>query len=113
MKDTIYFWVANIIFIGHLCFGLFVLSGWYFNSIELIYLLVLTAWMSCWVFLGYCPVSRWEFTLRNKYDSNIEPNTDIMSHYINKILGTKVTKDQVVRVGMCVFLVLVLATYVS
>lgn len=108
----LYFWLANVIFVGHFLLGLFFLTGWYFAELELLYFVVMLGWALSWIVLGFCPVSYWEFWLRNKYDETIHPNTDIIQHYLKSFFNISVTKTFVFNVGMIVFSCLMSLSFV-
>lgn len=107
-----YFWIANIIFAAHIALGIFFLTGWYFDQVQLLYVAAMLAWMGSWVVLGYCPVSYWEFWLRNKYNEAINPDTDIIKHYLHLFFGISVTERFVFNTGAVVFSFLLTLAFV-
>ncbi len=110
MKSKLYFWFANLIFAIHIGFGVFLLVGWRVKDIQAVYLLSIVVWIGSWVFLGYCPLSRWEFSLRKKYDPSIDPNREIIQFYLQKILGIQVASQTIVASGIVVCAILVMAS---
>ena len=105
--EKVYLWVANLIFTAHVCLGIFFLVGWKFSHLQPLYLTLMIAWIGSWIFLGYCPLSRLEFSIRNKYNANINPYTEIIQHYIHKFLGIKIPSHRIVVAGLIVFSILV------
>jgi hypothetical protein len=66
----------------------------------------MSTWIGSWIFLGYCPLSKWEFTLRNKYDKTIDPNREIIQHYLEKFMGIKVPSKKIIFWGIFVYIIL-------
>ena len=102
----LYVWTANLIFIIHFCLGVFFLIGWNFPKYHFVYWFLMSSWIGSWIFLGYCPLSKWEFTLRNKYDKTINPNREIIQHYLEKFTGIKVPSKTIITCGILVYFVL-------
>lgn len=102
--------LANSIFGFHCLIGIFILSGWYFSQIKFEYLTFLVIWLSCWIFLGYCPVTKWEFLLRKKYDDTIDPNAESIQYYVYKFFGKKISSKVIFTGGILVFIILIILT---
>ncbi len=87
MKDKIIdFWAVNILFILHFIFVIIIFFGWVFPSIHFIYVLILSGTLLCWVVLGYCPITRWEFNIRRKYEPNLNYKNEYLEYYFSKFL---------------------------
>lgn len=103
--------IANLIFVLHCLIGVFILSGWYFSQIKFEYRVFLFVWLLSWLILGYCPVTKWEFILRRKYDKSIDPNTEAIQYYWNKFFGKKISSKLIFNVGLIAFFVLFGVTF--
>ncbi len=102
----VHIFLADVLLLAHVILGVFLLSGWVFTEIKLFYLATLIIWISCWVFLGYCPLSKLEFGLRGRYDQNIDPNTEIIKHYLYKFFKINIPSEKVTKAGILVFIML-------
>ena len=98
--------VADTLFVFHCLLGAFILFGWLFPRVHLLYLVVLILWPLCWVFLGYCPPTKWEFTLRRKYDKTIDPNAEAIEYYMYKFFKKRVKRRTVFTVGVIIWAIL-------
>ncbi|MCC6520881.1 DUF2784 family protein [Candidatus Nomurabacteria bacterium] len=103
--------LANTLFVAHCLFAIFILSGWIFPEIKVLYLAVLLIWISCWIFLGYCPPTKWEFMLRKKYNDNIDPNTEFIQHYAYTFFKKNISSRTVFIVGIITCAILLLLTF--
>jgi hypothetical protein len=106
----IYLLLANTLFVLHGLLVIFILFGWIFPSIKIIYLAVLLLWLSSWIFLGYCPPTKWEFLLRKKYDKNIDTNAEAIQYYMYKFFKKEISSDTIFTGGLILFIILVLLT---
>ncbi len=97
MKNFLLFWTANLIFFSHILLGAFYLIGWYFSEIQTIYFILMSLWIGSWIFLGYCPLSKLEFSLRRQYDESIDENREILQYYIEKIFKYKVPSKIIIK----------------
>jgi hypothetical protein len=102
--------LANALFALHCLIGVFILSGWLFPEIKIFYLAFLVGWLACWVFLGYCPITKWEFTLRRKYNKNINPNDEAIQHYMYRFFKIRISSKAIFNGGLIVFTILVVLT---
>jgi hypothetical protein len=103
---TTYTWAANSIFILHIVVALFLLLGWMWRDIQPFYLGLLVAWPLSWIFLGYCPLTKWELLLRKKFDPAINPNTEKIQYMCKKYFNTDVPSRFVYVGGITVFFIL-------
>jgi hypothetical protein len=85
--STIAFWIANFVFVIHICFGVYVLTGWLWPAYYAWYWVALGSWIGSWILLGYCPLTRLEFSLRRLYDKTIDPKREIIQYYIQNASG--------------------------
>ena len=102
---------ANVLFVLHLLVGAVILSGWAFPDIRVPYLVLLIGWPLCWVVLGYCPLTKWEFELRkinvgNKYSLNGE----FTRHYLKQWFNLDVPTRPIFITGGVLFLTLLVLT---
>lgn len=112
MKKNFHILIANILFLTHCLLGVFLLIGWYFFQIKFLYLIVLLIWLSCWILLGYCPFTKWEFGLRRKYDKNIDSNAEAIKYYMNKFFKKNIPAKAIFIWGLVVFIILTALTLV-
>jgi hypothetical protein len=106
--------LANVFFWFHVLLGIFILVGWAFPRLKILYIALLLVWMFSWIVLGYCPVTKWEFSLRRKYDKSIDTNAEAIQFYVKKILGKTITSRSVFIGGGIVFAIgLFLALFVT
>ncbi len=98
---------ANGIFLTHIAVGIFFLVGWYFTSIAFIYLPLLMAWPLSWLFLGYCPLSKWEFMLRQQRDPSLDTDAEVIQYYVAKWFGIYVPSRPIFIGGIAVFCILI------
>jgi hypothetical protein len=104
---------ANVLFLLHCLLGIFLLCGWWFPQIRFVYLAVLLAWLSSWIFLGYCPLTKWEFTLRRKYNNEINPNNEAIQYYAYKFFKKHIPAQAIFTGGLIVFIILTLLTLIK
>lgn len=102
-----YYWIANIIFFLHVVLGVYYLVGWQWKQYHVIYWLLITALIGSWLILGYCPLSKAEFSIRKKYDSTIDPNREIIQYYLQKIFGVFIPSKTIIFYGVVVSVVLI------
>lgn len=104
--------VANMLFVVHFMFGLFIIFGWLFYQIKPVYLVAMLGWILSWIFLGYCPFTKWEFTLRSKYNSKIDPNAEAIKYYLDKFFNLDVPSEKIFIGGLTVFCILIILTFI-
>ena len=73
--------LADILFVSHLVWVTIILFGWWFTSIEYVYLGVLISTLVSELVLGYCILTKWEFDLRKKLEPNLNYNHSFISYY--------------------------------
>ncbi len=96
----VYFWSANIVFLGHVLLGVFYVVGWYFEEWQTIYVAVLSAQVASWVLLSQCPISYCEFWLRSRYSDEVDTETEIIQHYFQKITNVQLSPKFVFYAGL-------------
>jgi hypothetical protein len=106
MNKQLAFILANTILGIHFLYGAFLLVGWSFHDVKVLYLSSLLLWISSWIFLGYCPLTKWEFKIRQTYDPAINLETEIIQHYVNKFFGVLVPARVIFSTGLALFTVL-------
>jgi hypothetical protein len=106
----IYLFLANTVFVFHGLLVVFILFGWLFPNIKTIYLVVLLLWLSSWIFLGYCPPTKWEFLLRKKYDNNIDPNAEAIQYYMYQFFKKDISSETIFTGGLILSIILILLT---
>lgn len=108
-----YIFFANMLFVFHYFLGIFILVGWLFPEIKLLYLAVLFCWLFSWVLLGYCPPTRWEFLLRRKYDKSIDPNAEAVKYYLYKFFKINIPSKSIFTGGLIVFIILTILSFLN
>lgn len=104
--NALYLWTANAIVIVHILVALFIVVGWYFREVQIVYLIVLISWPLSWAFLGYCPLTKWELLLRKKLDPSIDPHTEKIHYMMQKYFGVNLPERPIYIGGMVCFLFL-------
>lgn len=99
--------LANIVFLSHLVFGAFLLVAWQYPDIRIIYISSIVIWILCWLILGYCPITKWEFILRKKYTPQISTDYEFIQYYSHKFFGIKLKSRTIVIGGMVVAIILI------
>lgn len=107
-----YVWAANLLFLLHVLLGIFLLFGWLLPQITYLYVVVLISWPLCWMILGYCPLSKWEFTLRKQYDSTVDVHAEVIQHYMYMFFGIRISTAVIYAGGLVVFFGLVTLYFV-
>lgn len=79
--------VANFVFIIHLVLVCLVTFGWLIPGFFYFHLILLLATLFSEIFLGYCPLTRWEFGIRKKLDPTLSFDKSCIVHYIRKWQG--------------------------
>jgi hypothetical protein len=97
---------ANLIFVFHFIFGLFLIFGWMYPNLKILHLICLFLWIGSWIILDYCPLTKWEFKLRNILDKTFDHNAEIIQFYIYRFTGHKVESKLIFGLGFVVFIVL-------
>jgi hypothetical protein len=105
MRKILYITLANIIFLFHCIIGFFILTGWYFSQISSVYRFFLLIWLACWLVLGYCPITKWEFSLRRKYDPTINPHNEAIQHYMKKFFNIDISTKAILKAGLIIFII--------
>lgn len=107
----IHLFLANTLLVTHILLAIFILIGWVFPNIALYYRLTLFLWFGSWVFLGYCPLTKWELLLRKKSDPDIDINTEIIQLYTKKFFKKNISSNAILLGGLVVFSILVILTF--
>ena len=91
MKNkTIDFWKVNILFLIHFILVFIIFFGWMLPSVHFIYISVLFATLLCWTFLGYCPITKWEFNIRRKYEPELDYRNEYIEYYFSKFFKVNI-----------------------
>ena len=101
---------ANILFLFHIVLGIVIIFGWIFSTYRLEYLLLLTSWMACWIFLGYCPFTKWELLLRGKTKVEAEAG-EFIQHYVDKFFNKKIPQNKIFIGGMFCFILFITLSF--
>ncbi len=109
--QTIYTALANIIFLSHIAFGVWLLIGWQFESWRTYYLLSLVLWILSWVVLRVCPLTYLEFTLRSKAGEAINPNEEFIHYYLKRFFGVIVPMPVIYWGGVIAFCLMNVLAY--
>lgn len=106
--SRLYIALANLTFLIHVAFGLFCLSGWVIESLQVWYWLALGSWISSWIVLGFCPLTKIEFWLRNCGGDAIDTNEEVIHYYVKKYFGVDLPLMGIYWGGISAFIVLLL-----
>ena len=85
-----------------------VLIGWYYPILQTTHLIITSLVLLAEIFLGYCPLTRWEFLLRKKVEPSINYDSSFLSYYAYKILKMDIPGRKI-KYPAIVILVVVLA----
>ncbi|WP_460680255.1 DUF2784 domain-containing protein [Mucilaginibacter koreensis] len=103
--------------IFHLLIVGFNLLGWIWPATRKAHLVVVALTACCWLLLGmwfgigYCPVTDWEWQVKEKLGERNLPNSFI-KYYADKITGQDISASLVDTItAVCFFMVVVLAVY--
>lgn len=103
---TLYRMAADLLLGLHFVVGAFFLAGWLFRAIQLLYLPILISWPLCWIFLGYCPLTRWEILLRKKYNPEFDTHEEFIKRYAHKFFQMDIHSQTVFQAGLVIFTIL-------
>lgn len=105
--------LANIVFLAHIAFGLWLLVGWLFDEWRLVYLVTLFIWIGSWVFMRHCALTVLEFWLRKKAGVGIDTEEEFIHHYIKKFFGFDIPMPLIFIGGMIAFGVLLCLSFIN
>lgn len=108
----VYKFFTDLIFVLHFLVGGFLLIGWYFKEVEILYFFILIAWPLSWILLKYCPITKWEFILRHKYDKSVKINDEFIQHYTHRFFHMNLKPKIILTDGLIVFFILSLLFFV-
>lgn len=95
--------LANIVFLTHVAFGLWLLVGWVFIDWRLLYIASLFVWIGSWVVLGFCPLTYIEFWLRRKVGKNLDLKEEFIHYYTRKFFRIDLPMSAIFVGGMITF----------
>ena len=87
----IYKITADFIFLIHALIFFILLFGWMVPSIWHLYMATLIVTLLFDLFLGYCLLSKWEFSFRKKVNPEIKYDHTWATFYIRKITDNKLS----------------------
>jgi hypothetical protein len=105
MQKYKYYFLANFIFLIHLTVIFIVLFGWYFKPIFAIYFLTLILALFSEAVLGYCFLTKWEFSLRKKINPDLNYGSAFINYYTQKYAGIKIPPDYIKYVSLTFLIV--------
>lgn len=82
--------IADLLFISHILVGGLILFGWFLPQTRILYWITLVIWPLCWIFLGYCPLTQWEFFLRKKYNKDLNYHSEYINYYVSKFFNVDI-----------------------
>ena len=82
---------ADILFMLHFFIVIIGLFGWMVESIWYLYMSVLIITLISGLTLGYCFISKWEFTLRKIKNPELSYNYNCTSFYTHKFTNNKLS----------------------
>jgi len=105
MRKLTFSFLANFIFLIHLSLGVFLLVGWYFNELKILYIAYIFLWLAVPYIFGYCPLARWEFLFRNKINEQVDIEKNFIRFYLKKFFDLDVAEKKITLVIKIIFLV--------
>ena len=105
--------IANILFLLHFLFAVFLIFGWLFPQIKVLYLTILIGWLLSWIILEYCMFTKWEFILRKKYNKNIDTNAEFIKYYMNRFFKKDWSSKAISTVALILFFVFLVLALIS
>ncbi len=103
----------------HLLIVGFNLLGWIWPATRRLHLIVVIATASCWLLLGiwfgigYCPVTDWEWQVKEKLGEHNLPDSFI-KYYADKLSGRSISSSLIdVLTAVCFFTAAALSVYVN
>ncbi len=93
--------IADFLFILHLIVVAIILFGWLFPKIKFLYIGLLIVWPICWIFLMYCPLTKWEFDLRKKHaKEDLSYRYEYLNYYIHKYFNIDIPVQRIFIYGL-------------
>lgn len=83
--------LAELLLAAHVCLVLFVLFGWLYPNVWILYTAALVTTLLSDVLFGYCVLSKWEFDLRKRHDPTIDYNYTWASYYTHKLTQHRIS----------------------
>src|SRR3989344_6515558 len=91
---------ADFIWLTHLFVIVFVLFGWLIPSLWYAYMAVVAGALLSELFLNYCFLSKWEFDLRKKVNTQLDYDYSYASYYTYKFTHQHLSPRFLGRTGM-------------
>jgi len=92
--------IANFLFILHILVGGIILFGWIFPQIRILYWTILVLWPLCWVVLGYCPFTRWEYLFRRKFEKHISYHKEFIHYQMKRFFNINIPIRKIFTYGL-------------
>jgi hypothetical protein len=109
--QKLYTALANIVFLSHIVFGVWLLLGWQFETWRIYYLFSLALWMLPWIVLQVCPLTYFEFKLRNKAGEALDKKEEFIHHYVKKFFGITLPMPEIYWGGVAAFCIMILLAH--
>src|SRR3989344_8629820 len=90
---------ANLLFIFHFLVVVIISFGWLISSIWYVYMATLIITFFSEVILGYCFLSKWEFSLRKKINPEVNYDYSFTSFYTYKLTQHRLSTTFIARAG--------------
>lgn len=103
--------IANFLFVLHFIIVGIILFGWIFPLIYFLYVGILLVTLLCWIFLGYCPITKWEFNIRKKYEPGLDYKSEYIEYYFNKIFKIAIPVIFIRIVGIIFLIMSLMITF--
>ena len=104
---------AVSIFAVHCVIGIFIFFGWLWPQYWAVYALLLVYLLVQNVVLGYCVLSRWEFSLRRMLNPRIRYEYNFTTFYTYKLTNRRLSTRFVQIAGSCFLVAMLAITTVS
>lgn len=108
MNKTRFTLLANAIFLFHVALVAIILFGWMLPS-ALVYRMALIVTLLSELLLGYCPLTKWEFSVRKILNPGLDYDYSFFGYYGHKIAQQHIS-PKLIRYLAIIFLSLSLVT---
>ncbi len=96
----------------HVPIVLVIVFGYLLNGfLSYFYFALLVVTLFSWIFLGYCPITKWEFDIRSKYMKMPKYNYEYLHFWGHKYLHINLSVKKI-RFYSIVFLVISIITWI-
>ena len=95
MEKLRYHLLANLIFLLHTVIVSIIVIGWYYPAFQTLNLFVTMLTLFIEISFGYCPLTKWEFSVRKKLEPNLNYDAGFITYYAYKIFDLDVPTERI------------------